>query len=175
MIWVWPRVKSAGAVRSRRDADVARDLADVLGASTVGTPLVDGDLLPDELLVDRLGRLLHELLRERVLDHGALAVHRRRADRERQLDRVDDPVEQQLALRRLELLRVLLRLGERAQIVLELLTDVALDDLETCLFENHVERRANLDLAQDVLLARLHAQLGRELAHQLLEDRAPLA
>ena len=148
-------------MRSRRDADLARDLADVLGASTVGPPLVDGDLLPDELLVDRLGRLLDELLRERVLDHRALAVDRGRADRERQLDRVDDPVEEQLALRRLELLRVLLRLGECSQVVLELLPDVALDDLEACRLEDHVERRANLDLAEDVLLARVHAQLRR--------------
>ena len=58
------------AVRARRDADLAVDRADLLGAATVGPALVDRDLLADELLVDRLGGLLDELLRQRVLDDG---------------------------------------------------------------------------------------------------------
>ena len=131
MICVWPRVKSAEPCVRGATPTSHVDVADVLGGSAVGTPLVDGDLLADELLVDRLGRLLDELLRQRVLDDRALAVDRRRADRERQLDRLDDPVEEQLALRRLELLRVLLGLGQGAQVVLELLAHVLLDDLET--------------------------------------------
>ncbi len=113
------------AVRPRRDSDLALDRADLLRVATVGPVLLDRDLAAHDLLVDRLGRALDELLRERVLDHRALAVDRRRADRERQLDALDDPVEEQLALRRLELLRVLLGLGQRAQVVLELLADRA--------------------------------------------------
>src|SRR5205085_11677381 len=44
------------AVRPRRDRDLARDRADLLGAAAVRPPLLDRDLAPDELLVDRLGR-----------------------------------------------------------------------------------------------------------------------
>ena len=43
------------AVRARRDRDVARDGADLLGAA-VGAALVDRDLLADDLLVDRVAR-----------------------------------------------------------------------------------------------------------------------
>ena len=96
MICVWPRVNRADPCVAWRHADLARDFADVLGGSPVGTPLVDGDLLADEVLVDRLGRLLHELLGQRVLDDRALAVDGCGPDRERQLDRLDDPVEEQL-------------------------------------------------------------------------------
>ena len=153
MIWVWPRVKRAEPWCAWSDPDLAVDLADVLCRSAVRTPLVDRDLLPDEVLVDRLCGLLHELLRQRVLDDRASPVDRCRADRERQLDRLDDPVEEQLALRRLELLRVLLGLGERAQVVLELLAHGLLDDVQANALEDRVERGANLDLAEDVLFA----------------------
>ena len=65
-------------------------------AAAVGAALLDRDLLADEVLVDRLGGLLDELLRERVLDRRRLALDGRRADRERQLDGLDDPVEEQV-------------------------------------------------------------------------------
>src|SRR4029453_1695961 len=107
----------------------------------------------------------------RLLSTGIFA----RAARERQSDGLDEPVEEQLALRRLELLRVLLGLRQRAEVVLELLSDVALDDLQARLLEGPVQRRAHLDLAQDVVLARVHAQLGRQLVGQLLDDRGRLA
>ena len=70
-------------MRARRNADLARDLADVLRAATVRAALLDGDLAADELLVDRLGGLLDVLPRNRVLDRRLVAVGRRRPDRER--------------------------------------------------------------------------------------------
>ena len=88
------------AVRARADADLARDRADLLGAAPVGAALVDRDLPPDELLVDRLGGLLHVLPRHRVLDRRRLRVGGRGPDRERQLDLLLDPAEEQAALRR---------------------------------------------------------------------------
>ena len=121
MICVWPRWNSAEPCVRGLTRDLAVDLADLLGAAAVRAALLDGDLRADEVLVDRLGRALHELLRQRVLDDRRLAVDRRRTDRERQLDGVDDPLEEQVPLRRLQLLRVLLRLGQRAEVVLELL------------------------------------------------------
>src|SRR5205823_1894271 len=92
------------AVRARADADLALDRADLLGPAAVRPVLVDGDLPPHELLVDRLRRLLDVALRERVLDRRALAVDRRRPDREGQLDGLDDALEEKVALRRLQLL-----------------------------------------------------------------------
>src|SRR3954454_1734450 len=59
-------------VRARRDADLGVDRADLVGGTTVRATLVDGDLLADELLVDRLAGLLDELLRHRVLRGLAL-------------------------------------------------------------------------------------------------------
>ena len=119
------------AVRARSDADLTGHVADVLHGGRRAA-LVDGDLLPHEPLVDRLGGPLHELLRQRVLDHRAVAVHRGRPDRERQLDGLDDAVEEELAFRRLQRLRILLGFGQCAQVVLELLADVLLDDLLAC-------------------------------------------
>ena len=86
MICVCPRVKSAEPCV--RGATPTSQLTSriVLRAAAVGTALVDRDLLADELLVDRLGGLLDVLLRQRVLDGRRLALDRRRADRERQLD-----------------------------------------------------------------------------------------
>ena len=78
--------EQAGAVRTRVDADLDLDRADLLGAAAVGAPLVDRDLLADEVLVDRLGGLLDVALRQAVLRRRRFAVGRRRADRERQLD-----------------------------------------------------------------------------------------
>jgi hypothetical protein len=140
-----------GAVRPRRDANLAFDLADLVGCAPVGTPLVHGDLLPDELLVDRLGGLLDELLRQRVLDHGAVALDGRGADREGQLDGLDDPIEEEMPLRRPQLLRVLFGLGQRAQVVLELLAHRLHDLVEPQPLEDQVEARPGLRLAHDVL------------------------
>src|SRR4029079_8053003 len=50
--------EQAGAVGARVDADLDLDRPDLLGAATVWAPLLDGDLLPHEVLVDRLARLL---------------------------------------------------------------------------------------------------------------------
>src|SRR4029077_8368727 len=96
------------AVRARADAHLARDRADLLRVAAVRAPLLDRDLPADETLVDRLGGLLDLLARDRVLDHGRVLVRRGRADRERQLDLLLDALVEQAALRRLELLRVLL-------------------------------------------------------------------
>jgi hypothetical protein len=170
-----PAGEERRAVRPRRDRHLARDRADVLGASAVRAPLVDSDLSAHELLVDRLGRLLHELLRQRVLHDRPGAVDRGGTDRERQLDSLGDAVEEQLALRRLELLRVLLRLGQGDEVVLELLADVLLDGFQPDPLLDQVEARADLDLADDVVLGRADRQLGSELAHQLLDDGACLA
>ena len=167
--------EEAGAVRARADRDLALDRADLLGAATVRPALVDRDLLADEILVDRLGGLLHVRLREAVLDRRSLALDRRRADREGQLDRVDDPVEEQLALRRPQLLRVLLGVRQRTQVALELLAHRAFDRDEALLLQHHRQALAHLQAPQDVLLGGVHVQLGRELVGELLEDRAALA
>src|SRR5207248_8088918 len=50
--------EQAGAVRTWVDADLDLDRPDLLGAAAVRAALVDGDLLADEVLVDRLARLL---------------------------------------------------------------------------------------------------------------------
>ena len=126
---------------ARRDADLALDRADLLGAASVGTTLVDRDLLTDEILVDRLGRTLHVLLRDRVLDRR-LALFGRAADRERQRDLLDDAAEEDVALPRLELLRVLLGIGQDAELRLELRPDRDLDGREPFLLENDRERRS---------------------------------
>jgi hypothetical protein len=168
-------LEQAGAVRARAGGDLAVDRADLVGGSAVGPALLDRDLLAHEVLVDRLGGLLDVALRERVLHSRGLAVRRRRPHRERQLDSVDDPVEQQVPLRRLQLLRVVLGVGERPQVALELLPHRALDGGEALLLEQHREARLHLHLALDVLVARLHRQLGRELGEDLVLDRAGLA
>ena len=59
--------EQAGAVRPRCEADLDVDRADLLRAAAVGPALVDGDLLADDVLVDRVGRLLDPRLRGRVL------------------------------------------------------------------------------------------------------------
>ena len=126
MICVWPRVKRPEPCVRGLTRHLAGDRADLLLGAPVGAALLDRDLLADEVLVDRLGGLLDVVLGQRVLDDGLAG--RVRADRERQLDRVDDPLVQQVLLRRLQLLRVLLGLGQRAQVGLELLAHRGLDD-----------------------------------------------
>ena len=80
--------EEAGAVCARVDADLDLDRPDLLGAAAVGPPLVDRDLLADEVLVDRLGGLLDRSSSSR-LSFDAPRRRRRpaRADRERQLRR----------------------------------------------------------------------------------------
>src|SRR5207245_10246433 len=58
--------EQAGAVRTRVDAHLDVDWPDLLRAAAVGAPLVDRDLLADEVLVDRLGGLLDVALRDAV-------------------------------------------------------------------------------------------------------------
>ncbi len=160
------------------DADLDLDRPDLLGAAPVGTALVDGDLLPHEVLVDRLARLLDLRLGLRVLRGGQrlarVGIDRSAPDRERQLDLVDDPVEQKLPLRRLERLRVLLGIGERLQLVAELLPHRAFDRDGPLLLEQQRQRRLDLHLALDVVVGRLHRDRPGELGEELLDDRAGL-
>ena len=134
--------------------------------AAVGAPLVDRDLLADEVLVDRVRGLLDVRARDGVLDR-LVAV----ADRERELHLVLDAGEEDVALARLELLRVLLRVGQRAQLVLELRADRALDGREPLRLEQHLEAVPHLRLAHDVVLARVHRDRGRLVGEQLVDDR----
>ncbi len=161
-----------GAVGSGGHADLALDRADLVGRAAVRPALLDGDLLPNELLVDRLGRTLDELAREAVLDGRCVSVDRRRPDREAEIDRVDDAVEEERPLRRLELLRVLLGLGQRLEVVLELLPNGLLDGRQADLVEQHVQRQLVLELAEDVFLRRAHVERWALLIEDLLDDRA---
>src|SRR5437764_567773 len=87
------------------------------------TEPVDDNLLPHQFLVDGLGCLLDVRARLRVLRSrhrlARLGIGRRASTWERQLDLVDDPVEEQLPLRRAERLRVLLRVGQPLELVAE--------------------------------------------------------
>jgi hypothetical protein len=115
------RTASEEAREPSGETPTSLDRTDLFRTAAVGPMLVDRDLAANELLVDRLGRLLDVVLRQRVLGGRRLTLADRRADRERQPNRVDDPVEEQLTLCRLELLRILLCVGERLQVALELL------------------------------------------------------
>ena len=115
-----------GAVCPRADRHLCGHGPDLLLGASVRTALVHGDLLADEVLVDRLGRALDVLLRLRVLDRG-LAFGRRRADRERELDLFQDAVEEEVPLRRAELLGVLLGVRQLTEVGEELLAKRALD------------------------------------------------
>ena len=175
-ICVWPRVKSAEpCVRGETPTShVIGRISSV--AAAVRAALLDRDLAADELLVDRLGGPLDELLRQRVLDDRAVALDRRRADRERQLDGLDDPVEEQVALGRLELLRVLLGLGERAQVVLELLAHRPLDGVEPLLSRISVERSRGPASGGRCRPRSSSIESGAaSSSEQLLDDRAGLA
>ncbi len=154
-----------GAVRPGRDADLGRDRPDLLRAASVRPALVDGDLLADEVLVDRVGRLLDVRAGDRVL-----RVLDALGDGEGQLDVLDDPAVEDVALAALELLRVLLRVGQRAEVVLELRPHGGLDDLEALRLEQHLEAVPHLELADDVLLARVHRDRGRLLGEELVDD-----
>ena len=168
-----PAREERGAVRARTDLHLGRDLADLLLGASVRPPLVDRDLLADEILVDGFERALDVLLRLRVLD-GRLALGRRGADRERQLDLLEDAIEEQVTLRRPELLRVLLGVRELAEIREELLAERSLDRPEAGLLEDRREARANLRPLRHVLLGGVHRHGGREALDELLDDRACL-
>ena len=116
-------------MRARADLNLGRDVPDLLLRASVRTPLVDRDLLADEVLVDRFGRTLDELPRLRVLDRR-LALGRSGTHREGQLDLLEDPVEEQVALCGAKLLRVLLRVGQLAEVAEELLAERPFDGSE---------------------------------------------
>jgi hypothetical protein len=166
--------EQAGAVCARVDADLDLDRPDLLGAAAVGATLVDRDLPADECLVDRVDRLLDELLGERVLDGLAALGRLGGADRERQADLGDDPVDEQAPLGRLELLRVLLGVGERDDVRLELLAHRRLDGDQALLLEQQVEALPVLQLLGDVVLGGLHRQRLEAIGRDLLDDRACL-
>src|SRR5262245_35138076 len=140
-----------GAVRARAHLHLGRDRADLLLGAPVRTPLVDGDLLADEVLVDRVERALDVLLRLRVLD-DRLVLDRLPADRERQLELLENAVQEQVALRRLELLRILLGVRELTKIREELLAKRSLDRRQARLLENRGEARTNLRSLRHVVL-----------------------
>ncbi len=155
-----------------RHADLARDRAHLLGGAAVRAALLDGDLAPHEILVDGLGRALDPLARDGVLRRRPLALGHGRTDREGQLDLLDDPLEEEVTFGGLERLRVLLRLGQGPELVLELLAHGPLDGGEALLVEDERQARARLQLTDDVLLGRVHRDLPAELHHELL-DRSP--
>ena len=160
-----------GAVRAGRDADLGRDRADLLRAPPVRTALVDGDLLADEVLVDRVGGLLDVAARDSVC--GMLLALG--ACREGQLELLLDAGEKNVALARLELLRVLLGVRERAQLALELRPDGTLDRPQPLRLEQHAEPVAHLRLADDVALARVHRDRRRVGGEQLVDDPGRVA
>ncbi len=88
----------------------------------------------------------------------------------RQLDGVDDPVVEQVLLRGLELLGVLLGLAERAQIGLELGANRCLDGRRALLLEDRREGHPRLELADHVFLGRAHRQLARLPGEDLVDD-----
>src|SRR5207245_68938 len=95
----------------------------------------------------RFGGLRHGALRDAVLGERLLTSDRGRTDGEGQLDAVDDLLEEEVALGRLQLLRVLLGIGERTQAALELLADRTFHRGEALLLEQHVHAGPHLDLA----------------------------
>jgi hypothetical protein len=170
-----PAGEERRAVGARGDSHLALDWPDLVGRAAVRAAFLDGDLLANEILVDGLGGLLDELPRQRVLYDRGIALDRRRADGERQLDGLDDPVEEQVTLCRLELLRVLLGLGQRAEVVLELLAHRGDHGFEPEPLEQQVEARAHLHLADDVLLGRVHRHRRGKLACDLFDGGGGLA
>ena len=97
------------------------------------------------------------------------------ADREGKLQLVLDAGEEDVALARLELLRVLLGVGQGAQLALELRPDRALDRREPLRLEQHPEAVPDLHLADDVALARVHRDRRGVRGEQLVDDRPRLA
>src|SRR6266849_2365812 len=90
-----------------------------------------------------------------VSESFAVAGPHGRPDREGQLDGLDDVVEQELSLRRLQLLRVLLGVGQRPQVGLELRPHRLQYELETGSLEHGREAHLPLDLPEHVLLGRV--------------------
>jgi len=161
-------------VSARHHAHLDLDRADLGRRAAVRATLLDRDLLPDEALVDRLAGTLDVALRERVLD-DRLTVDGGGADRERQLDALDDVLEQQVPLRGLQLLRVLLGVGQAAQLVLELLAHDRLDGDHPLLLEDLAERHPHLQLAHHPVLVRVHRRCADFTLDDLLYDRSGLA
>ena len=135
MICVWPAGEERGAVRARADADLARRSggsprwrARPGGASRPRSSCGRGPCRSPRPRFD-------VLLRERVLDAGASPSTVAGPTGNGSFDRLDDALEEQVPLGGLELLRVLLGLGERAQLVLELLAHRRLDRAEPLLLE----------------------------------------
>ncbi len=170
-----PAREERGAVRARADLHLGRDVADLLLGASVRTTLVDRDLLADEVLVDRVERALDVLLRLRVLDRR-LALGRRGADRERQLDLLEDPVEEQLALRRPELLRVLLGVRELAEVRRGTARGAALRPPPRRAFSRIAAKLARI-CARFVMSSSVEVieTAGERLLDELLDDRAGLA
>src|SRR5205085_9240654 len=77
-------------------------------------------------------------------------------------------------LGRLELLRVLFRVGQAAQLVLELLADDRFDGDGPLLFEDLRERHPNLELAEDLSLVGVERRWADFLLDDLLDDRSDL-
>src|SRR4051812_28952815 len=169
-----PAGEEARAVGPRHHAGLDLDRPDLRRRATVGADLMHRDLLTDKALVDRLARLLDVALRQRVLDDG-LTVGRRRTDRERQLDVLDDPLEEEAALGGLELLRVLLSVGQPPQVVLELLAHDRLDRDRALLLEDRVQGHTHLQLLRDVLLRHRVGDRADFLLEDLLDDVGGLA
>ena len=150
---VWPRVKSPEPCVRGRHPDLGRDRADLVGRAAVGPALLDRDLLAHDLLVDRVGRGARVAARERV----ELAVDARR---EGQLQLLLDPRVERGALGRLELLGVLLGVGQLAQRLAELRVDRRLDGLVAALLADRRDRRAHLHAAHHVGLGRVAGDAG---------------
>ena len=115
-----PAGEDRRAVRARHGAGADGDRADLVLAATVGAPLVNGDLGADDLLVDAVDGGLDGTRRRSVQ-----TVLRPRG--ERQLDLVDDALDQRRALGALELLGVLLSVGQALDGLAELLLHRCLD------------------------------------------------
>ena len=152
MICVWPRVKSAEpCVRGRRRPRTRSGRISSAPRPS-GRRLSTAIFLPDELLVDRLGGLLDELARHAVLD-GGLAVDRGRPDRERQLDGLDDAVEEQCRLADLSSFESC-SASVRARRSSSNCSSTGPRPPRAAALENEVEARAYLQLADDLLLRR---------------------
>src|SRR5437763_100864 len=170
-----PAREERRAVRAGADAHLTRDLADLLRAAAVGPPLLDRDLAPDQVLVDRLRRLLDVLLGHRVLDDRRLVVGRGRPSRERQLYLLLDLLEEQAPFRRLELLRLLLGVGQCFQVFLGLLPYRTENGVDPLPVEDQRQARAHLNLPTDVVLGGLHRDRRGQLADELLDHATGLA
>ena len=153
-------------MRPRCEADLDVDRPDLLRAATVGPALVDGDLLADDVLVDRVGRLLDPRLRRRVL-----LVRLSVGDGERKVDVLDDVVVEHAALAGLEVLRVLLGVGQLFQVALELLAHRAFDGDEALLVEHEREPALDLHLLHHVVLGGVERDVGADLVDDLADDR----